>query len=71
MKSRPTKKCDECGSLYFEDSSRMGSLCPECAHILYRYENCAHAFAEGRCEKCNWDGSVSPYCSSLKKKSAS
>lgn len=69
MKQRPTKTCDECGSLYFGDSSRMDALCPECTHLIYGYPPCAHAFADGRCRKCHWDGSVSPYCESLKKAS--
>jgi predicted nucleic acid-binding Zn-ribbon protein len=36
--------CDECGSRYFAEASRMTALCPECAHHLYGYENCDHAF---------------------------
>jgi predicted RNA-binding Zn-ribbon protein involved in translation (DUF1610 family) len=66
MNERATKPCDECGSDYFADSSKMASLCPECAHWLYGYENCAHIFAEGRCTRCGWDGSPSNFVQSLK-----
>ena len=52
--------CDECGSLFFKGSSQMMGLCPECAHILYGYPNCAHHFHEwsvcelllGRLKEC-------------------
>src|ERR1700755_3204506 len=43
--NNPAKTCDECGSDYFPDASPMAALCPECAHYLYGYQNCAHAFA--------------------------
>jgi hypothetical protein len=66
MGARATKTCDECGSQYYREASRMDSLCPECAHILYGYEPCAHTFIDGRCSRCHWDGSVSDYCRSLK-----
>ena len=56
-----TKKCDECGSDYFAHTSKMDSLCPECAHLLYGYENCEHSFDTRRCSKCGWDGSRSDY----------
>ena len=36
-------------------------LCPECAHILYGYQNCPHHFQNGRCVNCYWDGSKSEY----------
>ncbi len=53
--------CDECGSLFFKDSSQIMGLCPECAHILYDYPNCPHHFQNGRCVNCYWDGSKSEY----------
>jgi len=59
--------CDECGSLFFMDSSQMMGLCPECAHILYGYPNCTHRFQNGRCVNCYWDGSKSDYIRHLKK----
>lgn len=61
MASKPTAVCDECGSLFSPETSRMASLCPECAHRLYGYENCAHEMRDGHCAKCGWDGSVSDY----------
>ncbi len=39
----------------------MDRLCPECAHLLYGYPNCDHAFVDGRCSKCGWDGSRSDF----------
>jgi len=60
--------CDECGSEYYKAASKMASLCPECSHFLYGYENCRHNFESGRCLKCFWDGSVSDYIEYLKKK---
>ncbi|WP_438025384.1 hypothetical protein [Sorangium sp. So ce233] len=53
--------CDECGSTYFTDSSQMAGLCAECAHHLYGYPECVHAFVERRCSRCGWDGSRSAY----------
>jgi hypothetical protein len=67
MKDRPVKTCDECGSLYFPETSRMGSLCPECSHLLYGYKACDHAFVDARCTKCYWDGTLSDYCKTLKR----
>lgn len=58
--------CDECGSLYYQQTSKMSSLCSECSHVLYGYELCIHEFKNGRCEKCYWDGSVSEYIKGLK-----
>ena len=58
---RPMRTCEECGSLYVADASVMAALCPECAHHLYGYAACAHAFVEGRCARCGWDSSRSPY----------
>lgn len=59
--AKRTQTCEECNSLFYEDTSKMVSLCPECAHHLYCYENCEHHFVEGRCEKCYWDGGESVY----------
>ena len=59
--------CDECGSKFLKSSSKMMTLCPECAHVLYGYPNCAHAFKNGRCIYCHWDGSQSEYIKGLKR----
>ncbi|WP_223787317.1 uroporphyrinogen-III synthase [Marinicella meishanensis] len=59
--------CDECQSEFYEQSSKMTLLCPECAHWLYGHENCDHNFAKGRCKKCYWDGSETDQISSIKK----
>ena len=53
--------CSECGSKYIAASSKMKAMCPECASILYGYENCDHVFKDGRCIKCFWDRSRSVY----------
>ena len=63
--NRATRTCDECGSTYFVDASKMDALCPECAHHLYRHPNCDHAFVDGRCRHCAWDGSRSKYIRDL------
>lgn len=55
------KACDECGSAFHGETSRMSSLCAECSHHLYGYPACAHRMVAGRCETCGWDGSVSDY----------
>lgn len=60
-------KCDECGSLFYKEASKMKSLCPECSHFLYEYERCNHTFKNGRCTICYWDGSSSKYIDKLKK----
>jgi hypothetical protein len=60
--------CDECGSEYYRDTSKMTSLCTECAHILYGYEKCKHAFKDGRCINCYWDGSTSHFLNSIREK---
>lgn len=44
----------------------MSRLCPECASILYGYENCSHHFENGRCLNCFWNGNVSEYIQKLK-----
>lgn len=61
-----TASCDECNSLFYVSTSKMNSLCPECSHYIYGYENCNHNFIDGRCEKCYWDGSISNYVKTLK-----
>ena len=61
--------CDECGSEYLASKSKMVSLCPECAHVLYGYENCDHEFKDGKCTLCLWDGSRSDYINKLLKNS--
>ena len=66
--NKNVKVCDECGSEYLASSSKMLSLCPECAHVLYGYENCKHEFKDGKCTLCLWDGSKSEYIESLRKK---
>lgn len=58
---REIKICDECESSYFNDSSKMESMCPECASTIYDYKPCEHQFKNNRCIKCHWDGSVSEY----------
>ena len=63
MSVRNLGTCDECGSLYFADSSAMSSLCPQCATSLYGHAPCVHTFANGRCRKCHWDGTVSAFLS--------
>ena len=60
-------KCEECGSEYFAGSSLMKSICPECAHVLYGYTNCAHVFENGRCILCYWDGRRSKFTEKLTK----
>jgi hypothetical protein len=37
----------------------MLEMCPECSHLIYGYDNCQHAFEEGCCKLCGWDGSRS------------
>jgi len=59
-------KCSECNSSFKKDASEMIALCPECAHYLYGYENCAHKMENGACKKCLWDGSTSEYVKGLK-----
>lgn len=63
------KKCDECGSEFYKDSSSMENLCPECSSILYGYENCKHEFENNRCVKCYWNGNSSSYIEKLKSES--
>lgn len=56
---------DECESSYFALSSKMTSLCPNCAHEIYGYSNCNHHFADGICMKCGWNGQESDYVKEL------
>lgn len=58
--------CEECRSEFYAKSSLMTNLCPECAHILYDYENCDHEFIKQRCKKCYWNGNSSFYIDKLK-----
>ena len=58
--------CAECGSVFLRSASKMAGLCPECAHILYGYENCPHQFENGRCIHCLWDGSRSAFADRYK-----
>ena len=58
-------RCEECGSEYYAGSSLMKNICPECAHVLYGYTNCAHVFENGRCRMCYWDGSKSKFTEKL------
>lgn len=57
--------CDECESEFIKAASKMTSLCPECAHILYGYPNCEHVFRNGRCVRCHWNGIRSEYIKTL------
>lgn len=60
------KKCNECSSEFYINSSEMKALCPNCSHFLYGYENCKHKFKNGRCEKCYWNGKTSEFLNSKK-----
>lgn len=59
--------CDECGSGFLISESKMRSLCPECAHWLYGYENCDHVFKHSICTKCLWNGNSSKYIENIKR----
>ena len=61
MSEKEIGVCEECGSEYLKSASKMTALCPECAHILYDYENCEHVFKDGKCVKCLWNGQRSEY----------
>ena len=63
--NRANSTCDECESSYFIDSSKMASLCPNCAHKLYGYLNCSHHFTDGVCVECGWNGQESNYVKDL------
>ena len=58
---KETNICSECGSEFLKGASKMMGLCPECASVLYGYENCNHVFKNGKCIKCMWNGSRSDY----------
>lgn len=60
--------CDECKSGFYGHTSPMLGICPECAHVLYGYDNCHHDFQNGRCSKCHWNGQTSDYIKKLKSK---
>ncbi len=66
MNSNKFNICVECGSEYLISKSKMKELCPECAHILYGYENCKHSFENGRCTICFWNGQQSDYIKHIK-----
>ena len=65
MHTAETGICDECGSSFLLAASRLKGLCPECAAVLYGYENCSHVFRNGTCIRCLWDGSRSTYVRAL------
>lgn len=65
MNKNETGICIECGSEYLKSKSKMKELCPECAYILYGYENCKHIFKNGKCIKCLWNGQKSDYIKAL------
>lgn len=60
------RTCDECASRYRTQASKMAALCPECAHWIYGNDNCEHDMRDGRCTRCDWDGSVSQYVAKLR-----
>ncbi|HCT73527.1 MAG TPA: hypothetical protein DF294_05945 [Psychrobacter sp.] len=57
--------CDERQSSYFTLSSKMASLCPNCANKLYDYPNYSHHFENGICVECGWNGQESDYIRKL------
>ncbi len=61
------KICDECGSAFMVQSSKMPFLCCECAHHIYGYAPCSHQQINGSCKYCGWDGSESNFIKELKK----
>jgi hypothetical protein len=68
MEELQFQSCMECESNYLISSSKMGGLCPDCAHWLYGYENCAHDFKNGSCRLCHWNGKTSSYVLRLRTK---
>ena len=68
MNDNTTGICDECGSEFNKSKSKMLSLCPECAHLLYGYENCDHVFRNGKCVKCLWNKNRSKYLKNILEK---
>ena len=69
-KMEETNICCECKSKFLVSTSKMMELCPECASILYGYENCNHIFKNGRCIKCLWNGNRSEYIKTFITKSS-
>lgn len=65
MENESINICCECGSEFLVTTSKMKELCPECAYIIYGYENCEHIFKNGKCVKCLWNGNRSDYVKSL------
>lgn len=63
--TRAKSTCDECQSLYFTLSSKMTSLCPNCANKLYGYPSCDHHFEDGSCVKYGSNGQESDYIREL------
>lgn len=59
------KRCDDCFSLYYADTSPMANLCPDCSHQLYDYPNCEHQMEQGRCIKCYWGGMDEDYINKI------
>ena len=64
---REIRKCAECESDYYADSSQMLELCVECSHYLYGYLNCIHQMEKGRCVLCYWDGSSTVFIDGIKR----
>ena len=65
MSEQEINICVECNSKYLKSISKMRELCPECAYILYGYNNCKHIFKDGKCIICLWNGNRSEYIKSL------
>lgn len=65
MKDNGINTCCECESEFLTAASKMKELCPECASVIYGYENCNHIFKDGKCVKCLWNGNRSEYIKSL------
>lgn len=62
--------CAECHSTYIMETSAMAALCPECAHWLYGYPPCEHAFEtfetpDRKCSRCGWNGTRSVYVQTM------
>ena len=64
--NRIIKNCSECESDYFQNSSKMPGLCPDCSNKLYNHKNCEHKFENGRCIKCYWNGKTSEFLTKKK-----
>ena len=67
MTDKEISICTECDSEYLKSASKLKALCPECAHLLYGYDNCKHIFKDGKCINCLWNGHKSDYIKSLMK----